>query len=203
MKSCQKRLLSLSIVLVFAALFYGMSVSELAYAGKHDYETTGGGASWASGYNDDDSNDKYRSDDKSRDHGSHDHGSHDGECRGHCKHKHCNHEHHNNCNPKHCNHEHHRLCKSHHHKQHHYKHRYKPDKHWLTSGNKYINPCKYFLGTRDESDLVIRTDNVERVRITAEGNVGIGTCSPTGILHVEGGIADGAADGADILAGQY
>jgi len=74
----------------------------------------------------------------------------------------------------------------------------KPHKHWYTSGNKYIDPENYFLGTTDAADLVIRTDNIERVRVTTEGNVGIGTYTPTGTLHVEGGIAEGTTDGTDI-----
>jgi hypothetical protein len=36
-----------------------------------------------------------------------------------------------------------------------------------------------FLGTTDAQPLVIRTNNVERVRVTANGNVGIGTTNPT------------------------
>ena len=48
------------------------------------------------------------------------------------------------------------------------------------------------------SDLAIRTNNKERVRITAEGNVGIGTCDPEGILHVDGGQAPPATNGTNI-----
>ncbi|MBT6225834.1 MAG: hypothetical protein HOI47_04155, partial [Candidatus Scalindua sp.] len=108
MRSYQKRLLSLSIVLVFAALFYNMSVCELAYAGKKDPGTTSG--SGMDNWNDGGS--------------SHDNGSHDDGSSGHVK------------KPK------------------------KPHKHWFTSGNKYIDPENYFLGTTDAADLVIRTDNV-------------------------------------------
>ena len=131
--------------------------------------TTGGGST---GYGDDGGYGSGSSDD-----GSSDHGSHDDNCGGHW--------HHHKHGPKHK-------------VRHNHKHHYKPHDHWRTSGNKYINPCKFFLGTIDESDLAIRTDNIERVRITAEGNIGIGTCTPTGTLHVEGGSADGTADGTDI-----
>jgi hypothetical protein len=152
MRSYQKRLLSLSIVLVFAALFYNMSVCELAYAGKKDPGTTSGSGM-----------DNWNDGGSSHDNGSHDDGSHDDGSSGHVK------------KPK------------------------KPHKHWFTSGNKYIDPENYFLGTTDAADLVIRTDNVERARITSEGNVGIGTDTPTGILHVEGGRAAGTTDdGTDI-----
>ena len=147
MRSCLNRLLSLSIVLVFAAVFYSMSACERAYAGKNDDGTTSG--SGMDNWNDGGS--------------SHDNGSHDDDSSGHVK------------KPK------------------------KPHKNWFTSGNKYIDPENYFLGTTDAADLVIRTDNVERARITSEGNVGIGTDTPTGILHVEGGRAAGTTDdGTDI-----
>ena len=143
MRSCLRHLLSLSIVLLFAAAFCNIGICERAYAGKDDH-----GKSSGSGM------------DNSNDGSSHDNGHHDDHSSGH---------------------------------------KYKPHKHWYTSGNKYINPEKYFLGTTDARDLAIRTGNVERIRITNEGDVGIGTDTPTGILHVDGGHAAGTIDdGTDI-----
>ncbi len=60
----------------------------------------------------------------------------------------------------------------------------KPSKSWLTNGNKNIDPDKHFLGTTDEADLVIKTDNGERLRITASGDVGIGVTEPHGEFEV-------------------
>jgi len=45
-----------------------------------------------------------------------------------------------------------------------------------------------FLGTLSNSDLQFRTNNTERMRITAGGNVGIGTASPAEKLTVSGNI---------------
>ncbi|MBT3878399.1 MAG: hypothetical protein HOI47_04065, partial [Candidatus Scalindua sp.] len=75
----------------------------------------------------------------------------------------------------------------------------KPKKQWLTDGNADIDSSQNFLGTTDDADLVIKTDNTEKVRVTTDGNIGIGTDSPTGTLHVEGGSADGVAGGKDII----
>jgi hypothetical protein len=58
---------------------------------------------------------------------------------------------------------------------------------WALTGNDGTNPAVNFLGTRDAQPLVIRTDNTERVRITAAGDVGIGTSTPGARLHVEDG----------------
>ena len=74
----------------------------------------------------------------------------------------------------------------------------KPSKNWLTKGNKNIDPEKHFLGTTDEADLVIKTNNTEKMRVTTEGDVGIGTDTPTGTLHVEGGVATDDTQGKDI-----
>jgi hypothetical protein len=41
--------------------------------------------------------------------------------------------------------------------------------------------------------LLLRTANVERMRVTSGGNVGIGTTSPNAPLHVQGPSADGTA----------
>ncbi|MCP4002501.1 MAG: hypothetical protein GY727_16495, partial [Gammaproteobacteria bacterium] len=65
-----------------------------------------------------------------------------------------------------------------------HKHKKKPDKNWQTKGNKNIDPDKHFLGTTDEADLVIKTDNDERMRITASGDVGIGVTEPQGEFEV-------------------
>jgi len=55
---------------------------------------------------------------------------------------------------------------------------------WLTLGNAGTNPSTHFVGTTDNKDLVFRTNNTERMRITADGRVGIGTTNPVTNLHV-------------------
>jgi hypothetical protein len=44
---------------------------------------------------------------------------------------------------------------------------------WHLLGNRNANPDFFFLGTIDENDLVIKTNNSERMRITADGEVNI------------------------------
>jgi hypothetical protein len=58
---------------------------------------------------------------------------------------------------------------------------------WLLTGNAGTNPAVNFLGTTDAQPLVIRTNNTEWMRVTANGNVGIGTTSPGAKLDVYGG----------------
>jgi hypothetical protein len=58
---------------------------------------------------------------------------------------------------------------------------------WALTGNSGTNPAVNFLGTADAQPLVIRTNNTERVRVTATGNVGIGTAAPTERLQVSDG----------------
>lgn len=50
---------------------------------------------------------------------------------------------------------------------------------WKLTGNAGTNPAGNFLGTTDSQPLVLRTNNVERLRLDEGGNVGIGTASPT------------------------
>ncbi|GBD07662.1 hypothetical protein HRbin21_01493 [bacterium HR21] len=59
---------------------------------------------------------------------------------------------------------------------------------WLLTGNGGTDPATNFLGTTDGQPLVIRTNNVERVRVTATGQVGIGTATPGALLHVAGDV---------------
>ena len=60
------------------------------------------------------------------------------------------------------------------------------NRYWKLTGNSGTTPGTDFLGTTDSKDLVIKTYNSERIRITSGGNVGIGTTSPSTLLHVNG-----------------
>lgn len=58
---------------------------------------------------------------------------------------------------------------------------------WARLGNAGTTPAVNFIGTTDNADLVMRTNNMERARIAANGFVGIGTTTPGALLHVNGG----------------
>jgi hypothetical protein len=62
---------------------------------------------------------------------------------------------------------------------------------WSLTGNAGTDPSTNFIGTTDAQDWVVRTDNIERMRVTENGRVGIGTSnpiftpqSPQSLLHV-------------------
>lgn len=55
---------------------------------------------------------------------------------------------------------------------------------WLLSGN--VASASHFLGTTNSQPLVFKTNNTERMRLLANGNLGIGTDSPGALLHVNG-----------------
>lgn len=58
---------------------------------------------------------------------------------------------------------------------------------WRILGNAGTNPAVHFIGTTDAVDFVVRTSNVERMRVLSGGNVGIGTATPSNRLTVFGG----------------
>ena len=62
---------------------------------------------------------------------------------------------------------------------------------WKLNGNSGTNPATNFLGSTDNNALIFKTNNLERMRIRSSdaglgGFVGIGTNSPTSLLHLYG-----------------
>ncbi|NBR14124.1 MAG: hypothetical protein EBU01_06010, partial [Crocinitomicaceae bacterium] len=57
---------------------------------------------------------------------------------------------------------------------------------WLTTGNAGTVASSNFIGTTDAIDFVVRTNNVERMRVLSGGNVGINTNTPSVPLAVNG-----------------
>jgi hypothetical protein len=57
---------------------------------------------------------------------------------------------------------------------------------WSTSGNAGTDPATVFLGTTDAQPLVLGTNSVERARLDAAGNLGLGTNTPSERLTVRG-----------------
>ncbi len=55
---------------------------------------------------------------------------------------------------------------------------------WSLLGNVGTNGAVNYVGTRDAQPLVVRTNNVERMRVTPNGLVGIGTATPADQLSV-------------------
>ena len=55
---------------------------------------------------------------------------------------------------------------------------------WSLLGNAATNPAVNFVGTSDNQPLAVRTNNVERVRVTSSGQVGIGLTNPADQLSV-------------------
>ena len=49
---------------------------------------------------------------------------------------------------------------------------------WSLTGNAGTDPLTNFIGTTDSTDWVVRTDSLERIRVLANGNVGIGVSNP-------------------------
>lgn len=57
---------------------------------------------------------------------------------------------------------------------------------WKTNGN--IADTNQFIGTKNNSPLIFRSNDTERLRITPGGNIGIGTSTPEAKLDVNGDV---------------
>lgn len=55
---------------------------------------------------------------------------------------------------------------------------------WELTGNTGTTPATNFIGTADAQPLVIRTNNTEKIRVLANGNVGIGTATPNNHVQI-------------------
>jgi Chaperone of endosialidase len=61
---------------------------------------------------------------------------------------------------------------------------------WSLTGNAGTTPATNFVGTTDAQDMVVRTNNTERMRVLqSNGNVGIGLANPESRLNVNGNIS--------------
>ena len=57
----------------------------------------------------------------------------------------------------------------------------------VTYGTSNLGAAENFIGTRTTADVVFGTNNIERMRVLSNGNIGIGTAVPLFKLHVSSG----------------
>jgi hypothetical protein len=58
---------------------------------------------------------------------------------------------------------------------------------WTLNGNNNVT-AKNFIGSKNNADFKIRTNNIERAIVKSDGKVGIGTSTPTEQLHTNQGV---------------
>jgi hypothetical protein len=71
---------------------------------------------------------------------------------------------------------------------------------WRLAGNTGTSTANDFLGTTDAQPLVVKTNNKEAMRVTAAGNLGVGTTTPSARVDVVGAGAQAGVSGASLSA---
>ncbi len=56
---------------------------------------------------------------------------------------------------------------------------------WQMGGNSGINPSSNFIGTTDNADLVLKTQSIERMRISGTGQINLSSLSGTGNRYLQ------------------
>jgi Chaperone of endosialidase len=78
---------------------------------------------------------------------------------------------------------------------------------WHIDGNAGTNSTVNFIGTTDNQNLIIRTNNTEKIRVESGGDVGVGTTTPDAKFHshqsgtASGDIAILATQGINLSTG--
>jgi hypothetical protein len=60
---------------------------------------------------------------------------------------------------------------------------------WSKEGDASTSPGTDFIGTTDAQDLVFKTTNTEKLRVTTTGNLGVGITAPTAKMEIDGALA--------------
>jgi hypothetical protein len=71
---------------------------------------------------------------------------------------------------------------------------------WGLTGSGGTTPATDFIGTTDAQPLVVKTNNVEAIRVLSTGNVGIGTTTPDAKLHIWKGNAGAVTPNSSTVA---
>jgi hypothetical protein len=70
---------------------------------------------------------------------------------------------------------------------------------WSLTGNTGTSLSTNFIGTTDAQDWIIKTNNLERLRVNSEGNIGIGTNNPQAKLVINGDSGSGSGVDSSIV----
>ena len=57
---------------------------------------------------------------------------------------------------------------------------------WRIKGNAAIDTSIHFVGTTDNKGLTFRTNNIRRMTVNTDGNIGIGTVIPSTLFQISG-----------------
>lgn len=70
---------------------------------------------------------------------------------------------------------------------------------WSLTGNSGTTVGTNFLGTTDNQDFAIKTNNTEAIRVKSDGKIGIGNTAPSTKIHITGTTIPAVAGGTSTL----